>query len=244
MHEVEAPPKPRISKLAVASLANAVLYPGFVTLIGYIGNKHLEFRDCIGCQPTISNTWNWIVILTVIWLFCMILILAAISKHKIRESQGELRGSLLATTTIVLMLAYVVITIGTVRITMGGPIAANEPSACGTLRTLSYGLQAYADAHPKEGYPATLTKLLQDPSSASGAETVRDRLHADATAHGYHFVYTPRSILGDQRLDAYEIVAEPVEPGKSGIRYFFFDQTGKMSHSYSRDGANRVVDYP
>lgn len=119
---------------------------------------------------------------------------------------------------------------GIMRRSTGGvetdPVAtANEVSAVGALRTLNTVLVMYASTY-KSGYAASLATLGPgNPPSAQQAGLIDPTL-ASGTRSGYVFTYSPGQADASGKYESYSISAVPVEPGKSGRRYFFTDQSG------------------
>jgi len=108
-------------------------------------------------------------------------------------------------------------------------LPANESSAVGSLRTLYVANVAYAKDHPKDGYPKKLNDLSgrsDNSEQHSDPEWVIDPVLAGGVKTGYRFAYIPRSSKGDGMMDAYEVSANPLEPGKYGRRHFFMNETG------------------
>lgn len=109
------------------------------------------------------------------------------------------------------------------------PLPANESSAVGSLRTLYSANIAYAKDHPEDGYPKKLNDLSWRSDKLeqhNDPEWVVDPVLAGGVKTGYRFAYTPRSSKGDGKVDAYEVSADPLEPGKYGKRHFFLNETG------------------
>ena len=107
--------------------------------------------------------------------------------------------------------------------------AANESAAVVSLRTLYSANIAYAKGHPKDGYPGKLRELSSrsdESEQHNDAEWVVDPFIAGGVKSAYKFTYSPRSSMGDENFDTYEVRADPLEPGKSGKRHFFMNETG------------------
>jgi type IV pilus assembly protein PilA len=114
------------------------------------------------------------------------------------------------------------------------PLPANESSAVGSLRTLYAANAEYTKDHPEEGYPKKLSELSQRLDNSGQQDVpkwVIDPALAAGTRFGYAFAYNPRSSNGGEKIDAYEINAEPIEPGKYGKHHFFMDETGVIRMS-------------
>jgi hypothetical protein len=119
----------------------------------------------------------------------------------------------------------------------GNRIAARESAAARSIRTIYLANVAYADDHPQQGYARNLNDLAEHPANASPG-TDRDRLVnlglASGERVGYKFTYSAQSTKGDGKLDAFQVTADPLVPGKTGNHHFFVDQTGIFR--ISKDG--------
>jgi type IV pilus assembly protein PilA len=106
---------------------------------------------------------------------------------------------------------------------------ADEVSAVGSLRTLYSANIAYAKDHPADGYPKKLRDLSlgsEEPEQQNHPEWVIDHNLAGGAKSGYRFSYSSGSSKGNGTFDAYEIYADPSEPGKTAKRHFFVNETG------------------
>jgi type IV pilus assembly protein PilA len=109
------------------------------------------------------------------------------------------------------------------------PLAANESSAVGSLRTLYFANIAYAKDHPEDGYAKKLIDLSSrsdKPVQHNGPEWMIDPALVGGLKTGYRFGYASHSSKGDGKVDAYELSADPLEPGQFGKRHFFMNETG------------------
>jgi len=88
-------------------------------------------------------------------------------------------------------------------------MAANEASAVGSLRTLTTVTNVYSTEHGH--LPPDLKSL----------EGQIDSTLASGTKAGYRFTYQPYG-------NRYIVKAEPIQPEKSGTRYFSTDETGTI----------------
>lgn len=157
-----------------------------------------------------------------------------LSRSAIRKSAGRLKGSGLALAGLILgyfgvsILPVLVMIIAAIAIPnlLRSRIAANEASAVGSLRTLTLAVVTYASTYGH--YPATLTALgppRSGPQNENGAGLIDSVLGA-GTKHGYTFAYQR---VGSGAIGAgggYVIHADPVQPGTTGERHFFTDQSG------------------
>lgn len=96
---------------------------------------------------------------------------------------------------------------------------ANEMGAIASLRTISNGAQNfYAQASPHT-YPSALSDLVAPVSDPPYIDSVL----ASGTRQGYTLVYTRTD------ADHYTCRGNPVTPGRTGNRYFFVDETGRIT---------------
>jgi type IV pilus assembly protein PilA len=121
---------------------------------------------------------------------------------------------------------------------MRSKMAANEASAVSSLRSISTSEIAYASAYSSVGYSVALSDLGGSPTTCAGAtgasstgacliDNVLALASSSATAkNGYYFVYAPGASLGT----AYSVQAPPANPGITGTRYFFTDQTNVVRY--------------
>jgi len=111
---------------------------------------------------------------------------------------------------------------------------ANASLAASCLRTLHSANEAYAEDHPQQGYPKELSDLSDSSSSPENgkhADWMISPILAGGKTGGYKFTYSSQSTKGDGKLDAYQIFADPLVPGKTGTHYFFVDETGMIRMS-------------
>lgn len=95
-------------------------------------------------------------------------------------------------------------------------INANEVAAIGHCRLISNACQSYYTNAMPHTYPADLNAL--------GAPTSNppyiDSLLVSGQKEGYDFVYVLIS------TDSFTLRANPSNPGRTGIRYFYADESG------------------
>ena len=130
-------------------------------------------------------------------------------------------------------------------------MAANESSAVGSMRTINTAEVTYATAYPGTGYSATLQALGGTAvvcAGAAGATVANacliDNVLALAVAagvakSGYFFTYGGLVAAGGINT-AYTILASPANPGTTGQRDFFTDQTGVIRYDLGGGGANNT----
>jgi type IV pilus assembly protein PilA len=120
-------------------------------------------------------------------------------------------------------------------------IGSNEAAAVATLRQINRAAVEYAATYGN-GFPPDLRTLDNHGTSANcdSAALLVDRALAAGRKSGYDFIYSLEPSPSGSHLSpraqangctkggssAYEIHANPVEPGTTGQRGFFTDQTG------------------
>ena len=97
-------------------------------------------------------------------------------------------------------------------------MAANEASAVGSLRTINTASVAFSISYGM--YETNLSNLQKSGAVSSAAADLIDSVLATGTKSGYTFSYTTSNNLG------YTITASPTNPGTTGQRYFYTDQSG------------------
>lgn len=98
-------------------------------------------------------------------------------------------------------------------------IASNESSAVASLRILNTAQVSYISAYASVGYSSTLTGLggtSCTPPSTAGACLI-DMALAAGTKSGYSF--SVQGVSGSPSF-TYQVVAAPLQPNLSGVRYF------------------------
>ncbi len=109
-------------------------------------------------------------------------------------------------------------------------IAANEASAVGSVRTLNTAQISYNSAYPTVGFASVLTALggtaCTPPSSTSAC--LIDTQLASGTKSGYQFSLT--GVSGNP-VATYTIIASPLVPNQTGVRYFCSFADGVVRYS-------------
>ncbi|MGD0842100.1 MAG: DUF4190 domain-containing protein [Candidatus Acidiferrales bacterium] len=161
-------------------------------------------------------------------------VLGHISLSQIRKNAGRLKGRGLADAG--LFLGYlgiafipIILIIAAIAIPnlLRAKMAANEASAVGSLRTINTACITYSITYG--GFPPSLNALGGAGSGSapsSAAAQFIDRVLESGRKSGYNFSYSPGAPDDKGNIDAYTVVANPVIPGNTGVRYFFTDQTG------------------
>ncbi len=162
-------------------------------------------------------------------------VLGHVSRSEISKSAGRLKGAGTALAGLILGYAGIafipfILIIAAIAIPnlLRARMAANEASAVGSLRVISTGCITYTSTY-NQGFPPTLSSLGPSPGraaeSAASANLIDSRL-ASGTKSGYVFTYESLSTRSDGVLDHFEIHADPVTEGTTGMRHFFVDQSG------------------
>ena len=152
-----------------------------------------------------------------------------LSLSDIRRSAGRLGGRGMAIAGLVrgylglAVLPILIIAAIAIPNLLRSRMAANEASAVGSLRTLNTACEAYATEY--RSFPPSLRNLGPGPQpSANAADLIVDAL-ASGQKTGYLFTYEPGPNQ-DRAIISYEVHADPITPGTTGVRHFFTDQTG------------------
>jgi type IV pilus assembly protein PilA len=118
-------------------------------------------------------------------------------------------------------------------------MAANESSAVGSMRTINTAEVTYATAYPSLGYSLNIGQL-GGPAPCALATTALacliDNVLATAVAagtakSGYYFTYASTGV--GTLMTAYTMNGDPSNPGTTGQRGFFTDQSGVIRYSIS-----------
>jgi hypothetical protein len=117
-------------------------------------------------------------------------------------------------------------------------MAAYEAAAVGSMRTLNFAAHAYANSHPRVGFPNNLKELAWDNSKPETPSVVDPALASGLKLH-YRFTYLAKSTKGDGVEDAYQVFADPVDATNKEMRHFYTDQTEVIRVS-SKGSANET----
>jgi hypothetical protein len=195
--------------------------------------------------PQNSNKALASLICGVLFLFAPASIAAVILGHlalvDIKRSAGRLAGRGMALAGLVMgyigvgiALIFTLAVVLALRGTFRQNVPANEDAAIATMRAYEVALKAYAQKCPQKGYPATLMALGPGSGNCTHANLVDVKLgRARPTNLGYEFRYTP-AISGTEPVTVFALVASPVQPGLTGRRYFFLDESGIIRRANSR----------
>jgi hypothetical protein len=168
-------------------------------------------------------------------------ILGHLALTDIKRSTGRLTGQGLAVGGLVMgyigilfSALFAVAILFTMRNTLRRDVPGNELAAIQTMQTYNQALKAYALKCPQRGYPTTLVRLGPGSGNCSHANLVEIRLAVARPARlGYVFSYHP-GIEGKEHVTAFALVASPVQPGSTGKRYFYLDDSGVVRQADSR----------
>ncbi len=102
---------------------------------------------------------------------------------------------------------------------------ANEGAAIGACKTISTACESFRAAQTPPSYPANLAAMI---NPADGGPDYIDNTLAGAVAagtprQGYWYAYIPVGVAPFQRFGC---TASPANPGITGSRLFWVDETG------------------
>lgn len=109
--------------------------------------------------------------------------------------------------------------------------AANEASAVGSVRAINISCVVYVAKY--KSYPPALANLGPGGNSGANSDGLIDGTLASGQKSGYLFTYEPGPAQ-DGTIRSYELHADPINLGTTGIRHFFTDQSAVIR--YSSDG--------
>jgi type IV pilus assembly protein PilA len=116
-------------------------------------------------------------------------------------------------------------------------MAANESSAAQASRNITTAEVVYSTQY-NIGFAAALTNLGDASGCGAGAVTstnacLIDSILASGFKSGYLFTYTPSNPDAASHYQSFSVNANPQNPGGSGRRYFYTDQTGVIRANYT-----------
>ena len=159
------------------------------------------------------------------------------SKRRNRERGFSLIELLIVIAIILILVAIAIPSYSKIMIN------GRETSARGSIAAINNAEIMYQQSYPAQGYACSLTSLgspagAQPGPNASGLIT--DTQLLNGTKDGYTFTITCNRAQGQGGGDSagqnatatsYVVVASPVQPGKTGYRYFCSDQPGSIHYS-------------
>jgi prepilin-type N-terminal cleavage/methylation domain-containing protein len=98
-------------------------------------------------------------------------------------------------------------------------MSANEASAVGSLRTINTASVAYSTTYGN--YPPALPSLGPSTAPSSTSSDLIDSALVSGKKSGYQFTFASATTY-----QQYSIIATPLNPGVTGQRYFYTDQSG------------------
>jgi len=116
--------------------------------------------------------------------------------------------------------------------------AQNEASAVRTLRVLDGALESYQKRY--RHYPLTLDQLEAPSTSVfdeNHAGLVRLKM-VDGRFAGYSFRYGASRTTDNGDLDRFELHADPLTPGRSGMHHYFSSEDGVIRWDENVASAN------
>jgi len=117
--------------------------------------------------------------------------------------------------------------------TLDGPqtwIRIHEERSAVTIRTLNDLERAYARSNPQKGFSCELSALR-----TASANYLPESLWTTGTMNRYQFYLVNCRADSTGTVLHYQVIAMPVDPGKSGVKAFCSDETGVTR--YDKDGS-------
>jgi prepilin-type N-terminal cleavage/methylation domain-containing protein len=109
-------------------------------------------------------------------------------------------------------------------------MSANESSAVQETRAITTAEVVYNTQY-QIGYSALLVHLGDNGPITSTSAGLIDSVLANGNKSGYSFPYVPLNPDGAGHFQSYTLNASPVNPGYTGRKYFYTDQTAIMRFS-------------
>jgi hypothetical protein len=113
-------------------------------------------------------------------------------------------------------------------------LARDEASAIGSLHRLTVLQLRYKTAHPSSGFACELVQLKADASS--NREYMHETFLLSDSSEGYKFSLTGCEADPHGVVTRYKVTAAPLLPGKTGVRAFCTDQTGRLWYAVNGSG--------
>jgi prepilin-type N-terminal cleavage/methylation domain-containing protein len=109
-------------------------------------------------------------------------------------------------------------------------MSANESSAVQETRAITTAEVVYNTQY-QIGYSALLVHLGDSGPITSTNAGLIDSILASGTKSGYSFTYVPLNVDAAGHFQSYTLNGNPMNPGYSGRKYFYTDQTAIMRFS-------------
>jgi len=146
---------------------------------------------------------------------------------KKRKQSGFSLIELLIVVAIILIIAAIAI-----PNLMASRMAANESSAVQQTRAITTAEVVYTTQY-NIGFAAQLTYLGDGGSISSTSAGLIDSVLAAGSKGGYSFTYVPLNPDTATHYQSFTLNADPLNPGYSGRKFFFTDQTAVIRMNLS-----------
>jgi type IV pilus assembly protein PilA len=166
------------------------------------------------------------------------IILGHMSRTKIRNSNGRLKGDGMATAGLVMgygafaIIPFILI-IAAIAIPnlLRARIAANEASAVASLRTINTAQISFQSQYPAVGFTCRLASMGGSGPSAPSADHAQliDEVLASGQKHGYRFAL--ENCVNTETDHKYQVIAYPSVHNSTGNRTFCSDESGVIKAS-------------